>query len=97
MCYTAPPHHICSKASPIVETSPLPSPPLQKILEETRSRLSEEAAKKQRYKKVLQALITQGLCQLLEPEVVVVCRKDDVEAVKVWGWGQLVHGWTQSV
>ena len=31
---------------------------------------------------MLQALITQGLCQLLEPEVVVVCRKEDVEAVK---------------
>ena len=103
MCYTAPPHHICSKASSIVVASSLPplpsppSPPLQKILEETRTRLSEEAAKKQLYKKVLQALITQGLCQLLEPEVVVVCRKEDVEAVKVWGWGQSVEGWGLSV
>lgn len=57
--------------------------PLQKILEDTRSRLSEEAAEKERYKKVVQALITQGLCQLLEPEVIVVCKKEDVEIVKV--------------
>ena len=52
-------------------------------MEETRSRLSKIRDDPVKYKPLLQSLITQGLCQMLDPEVVLVCRKEDVPAVKV--------------
>jgi V-type H+-transporting ATPase subunit E len=55
---------------------------LSGLLEETRSRLSKIRDDPVKYKPLLQSLITQGLCQMLDPEVVLVCRKEDVPAVK---------------
>ncbi|XP_065183823.1 V-type proton ATPase subunit E-like [Sycon ciliatum] len=52
------------------------------LLEETRRRLAEITSSPARYDKFLEDCITQGLCQLLEPAVIVRCRRDDVDRVK---------------
>jgi len=55
---------------------------IQKILDETRSRLGEVAKDKNRYKNILKGLLTQCLYQLLEPTAQIRCRRDDLELVK---------------
>lgn len=55
---------------------------IQKILDETRSRLGEVAKDQNRYKTILKGLLTQCLYQLLEPTAQIRCRRDDLELVK---------------
>ena len=51
------------------------------LLEETRRRLGDITGSGQ-YDKFLEEVITQGLCQLLEPVVIVRCRREDLGRVK---------------
>ncbi|XP_063970816.1 V-type proton ATPase subunit E-like [Lytechinus pictus] len=68
---------------------------VQAALDEAQERLTELTKNKAKYRQVLQGLITQGLFQLLEPNVVVRCKECDVSACKVsdfqgkmtWGLG----------
>lgn len=55
---------------------------IQKILDETRSKLGEVAADKSKYKSILKGLLTQCLYQLLEPVAQIRCREEDLELVK---------------
>jgi len=55
---------------------------IQKILDETRSKLGEVANDKNKYKSILNGLLTQCLYQLLEPTAQIRCRRDDLELVK---------------
>jgi V-type H+-transporting ATPase subunit E len=55
---------------------------LAKLIEETRRRLSTVTKNEEKYGKLLQLLIAQGLFQMLEPELVIRCLKDDVPLVK---------------
>ncbi|XP_066920215.1 V-type proton ATPase subunit E-like [Clytia hemisphaerica] len=55
---------------------------IQKILDETRSRLGEVTKDKNQYKNILNGLLTQCLYQLLEPTAQIRCRRDDLELVK---------------
>jgi len=55
---------------------------IQKILDDARSRLGEVASDKNRYKQILQGLMTQCLYQLLEPVAQIRCRKEDLELIK---------------
>eukprot|EP00794_Sanderia_malayensis_P012753 gene12753-14060_t len=52
------------------------------LLEETQNRLGHVTDDKEKYKNVLEGLITQGLFQILEPQVILKCRKVDVHLVK---------------
>ncbi|XP_033101881.1 V-type proton ATPase subunit E-like [Anneissia japonica] len=52
------------------------------LLEEARRRLDEVTLDQSRYSQILEGLLLQGLFQLLEPTVVVVCRQADVEIVE---------------
>lgn len=52
------------------------------VVEEARRRLGQITSDPDRYGAVLQALITQGLFQLLEPQVTVRCRQADVSLVQ---------------
>lgn len=55
---------------------------IKHILEETRTRLGDVRKNESKYKDMLQRLLTQGLCQLLEPEVQISCKKEDVKLVQ---------------
>lgn len=55
---------------------------IQKILDDARSRLGEVAKDKNRYKQILQGLLTQCLYQLLEPTAQIRCRREDLELIK---------------
>ncbi|XP_065911857.1 V-type proton ATPase subunit E 1-like [Dysidea avara] len=55
---------------------------IQRIMEETRVRLGDIRKNESKYKEMLKGLLTQGMCQLLEPEVQVSCRKDDVKLLQ---------------
>ncbi|CAH8647408.1 unnamed protein product [Dicrocoelium dendriticum] len=55
---------------------------IKMLLDETKLRLIELSKDQQRYQSCLSGLITQCLFQLLEPEVVVKCRKMDRELVQ---------------
>lgn len=55
---------------------------IQMLLEETGSKLGHVTDDKDKYKNVLEGLITQGLFQILEPVVTIRCRKADVGLVK---------------
>ncbi len=52
------------------------------LVEETKTALVEKIKDKKLYKDVLTKLIIQGLIKLLETEVNIVCKKEDVELVK---------------
>lgn len=52
------------------------------ILEETREDLGKVTVDEVKYKQILKGLISQGLFQLLEPAVTIVCRQKDVGLVK---------------
>jgi len=52
------------------------------VVEEARRRLGQITSDPQRYATVLQALIVQGLFQLLEPQVTIRCRQSDVGIVQ---------------
>jgi len=52
------------------------------VLEEAKGRLSSIVGDKNRYSAILQALLTQGLCQLLETEVFIRCRQADQQLVE---------------
>lgn len=54
---------------------------VKNLLEETRRRLADITSSS-RYDKFLEDCITQGLCQLLEPAVIVRCRREDADRVK---------------
>ena len=54
---------------------------VKSLLEETRRRLADITSSP-RYDKFLEDCITQGLCQLLEPTVIVRCRRQDADRVK---------------
>ena len=49
----------------------------------TTEKLRTMASDVGKYQGMLQGLITQGLCQLLEPNVVIRCRQNDIQLVKV--------------
>eukprot|EP00826_Nyctotherus_ovalis_P026222 TRINITY_DN2049_c0_g3_i1.p1 TRINITY_DN2049_c0_g3~~TRINITY_DN2049_c0_g3_i1.p1 ORF type:complete len:189 (+),score=84.07 TRINITY_DN2049_c0_g3_i1:187-753(+) len=56
---------------------------LEKIKKETAEKLASMAAQdKPKYKALTRSLILQGLLKLMEPEVIIKCRKSDVEMVK---------------
>jgi len=55
---------------------------IQMLLEETASKLGHVTDDKDKYKSVLEGLITQGLFQILEPVVNIRCRKADIGLVK---------------
>jgi len=52
------------------------------ILDEARERLGEIASDKEKYKQILEGLLTQCLFQLLEPIAKIRCREQDLELVK---------------
>lgn len=52
------------------------------LVEETKTALVEKIKDKKLYKDVLTKLIIQGLIKLLETEVNIVCKKEDLELVK---------------
>ncbi|TPP55020.1 Vacuolar proton pump subunit E [Fasciola gigantica] len=55
---------------------------IEMLLDEAKQRLSELSRDRQRYESCLRGLITQGLLQLLEPEIVIKCRASDQELVR---------------
>ncbi|KAK3603528.1 hypothetical protein CHS0354_027945 [Potamilus streckersoni] len=55
---------------------------LKEVLEEARMKIAEVTTDKTRYKTVLEGLIAQGLCQLLETEVIIRCCKQDIDIVQ---------------
>lgn len=55
---------------------------LKELLEEARTKLHTITRDKAKYKKLLEGLITQGLFQLLEPKVTIMCKPEDVSAVQ---------------
>jgi V-type H+-transporting ATPase subunit E len=55
---------------------------LRNLLDQTRARLIDTSRDPSRYRSILQGLITQGLCQLLEPDVFLYCRQQDVQLVQ---------------
>jgi len=55
---------------------------VKEILEETGENLGKVTADQQKYKQILTGLISQGLFQLLEPAVTIVCRQQDIDLVK---------------
>ncbi|WAR09181.1 VATE-like protein, partial [Mya arenaria] len=54
---------------------------LKVLIEEARKQLAKITADKGRYKKLLIGLIAQGLYQLLEPEVTLRCKQQDLDMV----------------
>jgi len=52
------------------------------VSEEAKQRLSTVVRDKAGYSKILQALLTQGACQLLEPTVLVRCKQSDQSLVE---------------
>jgi V-type H+-transporting ATPase subunit E len=53
------------------------------VFEEAKTALVQRIKNKPNdYKKVLKDLIIQGLIKLLEEQVVIVCKKDDLETIK---------------
>ncbi|XP_059834180.1 V-type proton ATPase subunit E 1 [Hypanus sabinus] len=52
------------------------------LLNEARQRLSRVAKDSTKYRSLLDGLVLQGFYQLLEPVVIIRCRKQDVELVK---------------
>jgi len=52
------------------------------VLEEAKGKLVHIVSDKQKYTKILESLLTQGLCQLLEPQVFVRCRQVDLAIVE---------------
>jgi len=52
------------------------------LVEETKTALIDKIKDKKLYKDVLTKLIIQGLIKLLESEVNIVCKKEDLELVK---------------
>jgi V-type H+-transporting ATPase subunit E len=55
---------------------------VQKLLHEAYKRLGNISKDAQGYKKLLHALIVQGLLKLQEPKVLIICRKQDLDLVK---------------
>lgn len=55
---------------------------LSTIADEARQKLKDVAANKNDYKKLLSGLLAQGLCVLIEAEVVARVRKNDVELIE---------------
>lgn len=55
---------------------------LMQTVDIVRKSLSETVKKADQYKKILMELIVQGCLMLLEPEVSILCRKEDVPLVK---------------
>ncbi|KAF7638573.1 hypothetical protein Mgra_00001951 [Meloidogyne graminicola] len=55
---------------------------VKSVLNEARSNLSKISADRNRYPPILKGLILQGLFQLLEKQVVIRCRKSDVDLVE---------------
>jgi V-type H+-transporting ATPase subunit E len=57
---------------------------IKKLVDETRQMLKKLSQDGARYKILLEGLITQGLFKLLEQEVVIRCRKEDIGVVRSW-------------
>lgn len=55
---------------------------IQDLLADARKRLAIEARDPARYRSLIEGLLMQGLFQLLEPQVVIRCRQQDVTLVK---------------
>ena len=56
----------------------------QEVVIKTTEKLRTMANDVGKYQAMLQGLITQGLCQLLEPNVIIRCRQNDIQLVKVF-------------
>eukprot|EP00088_Acartia_fossae_P011558 TRINITY_DN15874_c0_g1_i1.p1 TRINITY_DN15874_c0_g1~~TRINITY_DN15874_c0_g1_i1.p1 ORF type:complete len:227 (-),score=93.72 TRINITY_DN15874_c0_g1_i1:304-984(-) len=52
------------------------------VLEDAKGKLATITKDQQKYTAILQSLLTQGLCQLLEPQVFVRCRQIDQQLVE---------------
>ena len=52
------------------------------VLEEAMSQLGEYLADKKLYSSILRSLLTEAMCQILEPVVMVRCRKKDMKMLK---------------
>lgn len=58
---------------------------LKNVIDDAKKQLGKVTADKDKYQKILQGLIAQGLYQLLEPEVTIRCKQQDLELVrKAW-------------
>ncbi|KAK7480768.1 hypothetical protein BaRGS_00028029 [Batillaria attramentaria] len=68
---------------------------IRALLEEARSRLAKVTEDKQHYKGILTGLIIQALYQLLEPNVVLRCRAQDVDLVRE-AMNQAVESYKQA-
>ncbi|KAK3098925.1 hypothetical protein FSP39_024309 [Pinctada imbricata] len=55
---------------------------LKRLMEEARDRLSTVTKETNKYKKVVEGLISQGLFQLLEPEVTIRCKSHEKSLVE---------------
>lgn len=55
---------------------------IRNVLEETRKRLNDITKDEKQYQAVLEKLIAQGLFRLLEKEVTIRCRQQDVHIVQ---------------
>ncbi|XP_050417701.1 V-type proton ATPase subunit E [Patella vulgata] len=55
---------------------------IRDVLEEARRRLGQVTKDTNKYRGVLEGLIAQGLYQLMEPNVIVRCREQDLELVR---------------
>lgn len=55
---------------------------IRNVLEEAKKKLIDVTKDREMYKKVVHKLIAQGLFQMLEPQVNVRCRKEDLSIVQ---------------
>lgn len=55
---------------------------IQKVMDEAREKLGEVVKDTNKYKQVLEGLLTQCLFQLMEPVAMIRCRREDLELVK---------------
>jgi len=55
---------------------------IKSVLEKASTRLTTLAKDPSGYRRLLEGLITQGLCQMLEDQVVIQCRHQDVNLIK---------------
>ena len=55
---------------------------IRNVLEEARQKLAEVTKDADLYKKVMKKLISQSVFRLVEPEVVICCRKQDLTLIE---------------
>ncbi|KAL4233907.1 V-type proton ATPase subunit E [Mactra antiquata] len=68
---------------------------LKSLIEEARKQLGKVTSDRTRYKKTLEGLIAQGLFLLLEPEVTLRCRQQDIDLVRD-AWPEAVEAYRSA-